>query len=346
MSHPLSVCILGASGYTGIELVRLLLAHPHVKITALSADKQAGKYLHELFPSVYGHSLPVMQKIDEINFSKIDLVFCCLPHGTTHTVIQNLPLNLKVIDLSADFRLFDLHVYEKWYGAHHAPALQPSFVYGLTEHARDALKTARLVANPGCYPTASTLPLIPLLQQQAIHHEHIIIDAKSGVSGAGRALREGSLAAEVGEGFKAYSLGAHRHFPEITQTLNTYTSKNVLCTFSPHLLPMNRGILSTIYVRPMVGQTSDSLRDILVQSYAHEPFIQVLPGGVQPNTHMVRGSNSCHMNVFAGYQTDMVIIVSVIDNLVKGASGQAIQNMNVMYGFEETVGLPRVGVFP
>lgn len=342
----LNTAILGASGYTGIELVRLLLNHPAVHIKALSADKQAGKHLHAIFPNVTGFPLPLLQKIEEIDFSAIDVVFCCLPHAASQQVIKALPQSLVVIDLSADFRLFDIPVYEKWYGTHHAPELQENAVYGLTEWYRDAVQKARLIANPGCYPTTSLLALLPLLEQQLIDPNTIIIDAKSGVSGAGRSLKEGNLACEVMDGIHAYGIGAHRHLPEIEQGCSWAAGQPVSLTFTPHLMPMNRGILATIYTQGLKGITVGHAYNALLQAYQREPFVQVLPMGTTAATRFVRGSNSCHISVHQGCRAGQIIIVAALDNLVKGASGQAVQNMNVRFGFAEDRGLARVGVFP
>ncbi len=339
---PLSVAILGASGYTGVELLRLLLGHPQVRVKVLTGERQAGNDIRALFPALSGFDLPILCKIEDVDFSAVDVVFCCLPHATSQQVIAGLPASCVVIDLSADFRLKDIAVYEQWYGVHQAPALQPQAVYGLTEHARDAVRTARLIANPGCYPTSSLLPLMPLLVKKLIRPEGIIIDAKSGVSGAGRSLKESSLAAEVQEGFQAYGIGKHRHLPEIEQGCSLALGAPVRLTFTPHLLPINRGILSTIYVQGAAEQVHQAL----VGQYAHEPFVQVLPFGQTPSTRNVRGSNVCQIGVSPGCVPDQVIITSAIDNLVKGASGQAVQNMNVRFGFDETLALPRIGMFP
>jgi N-acetyl-gamma-glutamyl-phosphate reductase len=340
--NKLSIAILGASGYTGVELIRLLHGHPAADIRILTGDRQAGRELAEVFPSLTGLSLPRLIKIEDADFTGIDVVFCCLPHATTQQVIKGLPSAVRVVDLSADFRLFEIATYEQWYGPHHAPALQAEAVYGLTEWFRQQVAKARLVANPGCYPTASLLPLFPLLRDKIIDPAEIIIDAKSGVSGAGRALRETSLAAEVQEGIMAYGIGKHRHLPEIEQGCSWAQGAPVQLTFTPHLMPMNRGILATVYVR---GDT-DAVRASLADAYQGAAFVQVLPAGHAAQTRSVRGSNRCHLSIHADSRPGRVVIVSAIDNLVKGASGQAIQNMNVMFGFEETAGVEGLGVFP
>jgi N-acetyl-gamma-glutamyl-phosphate reductase len=340
--NKLSIAILGASGYTGVELIRLLHGHPAAAMRLLTGDRQAGRDLAEVFPSLSGLSLPRLVKIEDADFAGIDVVFCCLPHATTQQVIQALPQTVKVVDLSADFRLADIATYEQWYGPHHAPELQASAVYGLTEWFRADVAQARLVANPGCYPTASLLPLFPLLRAGVIDPAEIIIDAKSGVSGAGRSLRETSLAAEVQEGIMAYGIGKHRHLPEIEQGCARAQGAPVQLTFTPHLMPMNRGILATLYVRGDVAR----IRAALTAAYADAAFVQVLPEGQAAQTRSVRGSNRCHISVHADGRPGRVVIVSVIDNLVKGASGQAVQNMNVMFGLPEATGLAGVGVFP
>lgn len=342
-----NIAILGASGYTGAELIRILLQHPHAKIRVLSGESQAGKQMHEVYPHLAFAGLPALVPTQGIDYSGIDTVFCCLPHGTTQDVIAALPQHVRIIDLSADFRLFNVDTYATWYGhAHKAPALQKDAVYGLTEHQRDNVKKARLVANPGCYPTSAQLPLMPLLKAGLIASDNIIIDAKSGVTGAGRAAKQGTLFAEVNDGISAYSIGAHRHAPEIEQGLTNAAGKDVLVNFTPHLMPMNRGILSTIYVSLAKGKTLADLTACLSNTYANEPFVKVAPAGVNPTTHMVRGTNLCVMGVFKDRLPDRAIIVSVIDNLVKGASGQAVQNFNVMYGYPETTALEQVALFP
>jgi N-acetyl-gamma-glutamyl-phosphate reductase len=341
------VAILGASGYTGAELLRLLGGHPGIEVAALTADRQAGKPISDVFPHLAGLGLPTLVRIEDCDWSKLDAVFCCLPHGTTHEVIAALPQHLKIVDLSADFRLHDLDTYAEWYGhAHRAPALQKEAVYGLTEHARSALRNARLCASPGCYPTAAQLPLIPLVKADMIEADDIIIDAKSGVTGAGRAAKEASLYAEVAEGIHAYNIAAHRHAPEIEQSLSEALGRKVIVNFTPHLMPMNRGILSTIYVRLKNGASAADLRAKLVEAYADERFVRVVPDGVAPATRHVRGSNLCLIGVFPDRVNGRAILVSVIDNLVKGASGQALQNMNVMLGFDEDDGLKMRAMFP
>lgn len=341
------IAILGASGYTGAELLRLLAHHPHADIRALSGETQAGKSIGEVYPHLAFSGLPKLVTTDAVDYKDIDIVFCCLPHGTTQEVIAALPAHVRIIDLSADFRLENVDTYAEWYGhAHKAPELQKTAIYGLTEHHRLAILDARLVANPGCYPTSVQLPLMPLLRNELIETQNIIIDAKSGITGAGRAAKQGSLFAEVNDGISAYGIGSHRHAPEIEQGLTEAAQTPVLVNFTPHLMPMNRGILSTIYVTLTEGKTVEDLTACLARVYADEPFVKLAPAGTSPTTHMVRGTNLCVMGVFKDRLPGRAIIVSVIDNLVKGASGQAVQNFNVMCGYAETTALKQLALFP
>lgn len=347
MNEKINIAILGASGYTGAELVRLLLTHPHAEIKILTGDTQAGKPLGEVYPHLGRAGLPDLVSIAEVDFSGIDLVFCCLPHGTTQSVIAALPNDLDIIDLSADFRLSDPKLYAKWYGhAHQAVDLQKEAVYGLTEINREQIKEARLIANPGCYPTGAQLSLIPLLKAKAIEEEGIIIDSKSGVTGAGRSAKQANLFTEINDGMGAYSIGNHRHAPEIEQGLSIAAGKEIITSFTPHLIPMSRGILSTIYVKLRGDHNAKNLRHILMKTYQDEAFVHILPEGIAPTTHQVKGTNDCLISVFADRAEGRAIIISAIDNLVKGASGQAVQNMNVMYGFAETLGLQATALFP
>lgn len=345
--RKIRIGIVGASGYTGAELLRLLRYHPQAEIAALTADRQAGKPIGAVFPHLAGRGLPDLVTIADVDWSMLDLAFCGLPHGTTQEVIAGLPTHLKIVDLSADFRLFDTATYAEWYGhAHRAPELQRAAVYGLTEITREQVRRARLVANPGCYPTSAQLPLIPLLRAQLIDADDIIIDAKSGASGAGRAAREGSLYCEVAEGIHAYGVASHRHAPEVEQGLSEAAGRPIVVNFTPHLMPMNRGILSTIYVRVAAGATLGDLRAVLEQAYLNEPFVRVLPDGSLPATRHVRGTNLCLIGLSRDRVAGRAILVSALDNLVKGASGQAIQNMNAMLGYPETTALVHDALFP
>ncbi|MDP6475616.1 MAG: N-acetyl-gamma-glutamyl-phosphate reductase [Alphaproteobacteria bacterium] len=343
----LRIGILGASGYTGGELLRLLAGHGGMEVAMLSAERRAGRRLAEVFPHLAVMAAPDLIKLDAFDYSALDAVFCCLPHGTTQDVIAGLPAHLKIVDLSADFRLADPAQYAEWYGhEHRAVELQGEAVYGLSELKRDAIRGARLVANPGCYPTGPQLALAPLLQAGRIAGEDIIIDAKSGVSGAGREPKQGMLFAEVGEGVHAYGVARHRHAPEIEQGLSEAAGAPINVSFTPHLLPMNRGILATIYVRLAAGAKLSDVRQTLERRYADEPFVHVVAEGVSPTTRDVRGSNHCLIGLFADRLAGRAILLTAIDNLVKGASGQALQNMNLMCGFDERTGLEQLPLFP
>lgn len=355
-TSPTRVGILGASGYTGAELLRLLSQHPKTQVTVLTADRSAGKTIGDVFPQFsfgqFAQSLPTLVRNDDISdWSSIaDVIFCCLPHATTQQIIATLPLDkgVRVIDLSADFRLRDIDVYKKWYGNdHQAVDLQKEAVYGITELFRKQIATARLVANPGCYPTTAQLPLIPLLREKLILPNDIIIDAKSGTSGAGRSAKVNTLFCEVSDGIHAYGVASHRHLPEIEQGLSDAYGENVNISFTPHLMPMSRGILETIYVKTAGNVDAAKLRDCLKTYYEDEPFVHVLPmDASNPQTRHVRGSNNCVMSVVDDAPPGRAIIISVLDNVVKGASGQAIQNMNVMMDFPETMGLGQQPTFP
>jgi N-acetyl-gamma-glutamyl-phosphate reductase len=343
--------VLGASGYTGAELLRLLIRHPHVEITLLTAERRAGQHMRQVFPQFSPYALPKLLAIDAVDWKAeaLDLAFCALPHATTQRVIKDLLAaapTTKVVDLSADFRLADSAAYARWYGhEHHAPELQKEAVYGLPEIYRQKIKAARLVANPGCYTTCAELPLIPLLSAKAIDPDAIVIDAKSGMTGAGRGAKEEMLFSEVAEGFHAYGVGHHRHMAELDQEFSRAAGREVIVSFTPHLLPINRGIFSTIYVRGL-KTSPDGLHAILSRAYAGEPFVHLLPFGEMPQTRHVRGSNMIFIGVTKDRIEDRAIICAALDNLAKGASGQAVQNMNLMLGFPETLGLEQVALFP
>jgi N-acetyl-gamma-glutamyl-phosphate reductase len=352
MASPAKIGVLGASGYTGSESVRLLLRHPQVEITLLTADRKAGQEMREVFPQFSPYKLPKLVSLEGLDWPALglDLVFCALPHATTQKVIKEVfakAPDMKVVDLSADFRLSDTGAYAKWYGdQHHAPELQKEAVYGLVELYRDRIKKSRLVANPGCYTTCAILPLVPLIRAKAVDADEIVVDAKSGMTGAGRAARENMLFSEVSEGFHAYGVGSHRHMAELDQEFSAAAGRSVTASFTPHLVPMNRGILSTIYVRGLGGRTPQDLHAILAETYGAEPFVHVLPFGEMPQTRHVRGSNMTFIGVAADRVAPRAIIGSALDNLVKGAAGQAVQNMNLVLGFPETTGLEQVALFP
>lgn len=343
MSKPSNIAILGASGYTGAELVRLIATHPGMRVAALTADRKAGQEMGAVFPHLRHLDLPVLCKIEDVDFSEIDLVFCALPHATSQAVILALPSEVKVVDLSADFRIRDPKTYAKWYGGEHiAPDLQKQAVYGLTEYYRDEICTARLVAGTGCNAATGLLPILPLLYANVIDPDEIIIDLATGVSGAGRSAKEGTLHSEVSEGYHAYNVAKHRHMAEFDQEFSLAARQKVEVTFTPHLLPQNRGILATIYVK---GAAED-IHKTLVEKYDSEPFVVVLPLGEAPSTRHVRGSNYCHIGVIADRKEGRVMVFSALDNLTKGSSGQAIQNANLMLGLPETQGLELAPVFP
>jgi len=355
MAAKTRIGVLGASGYTGAELLRLLIRHPAVEIALLTADRRAGQLMSDVFPQFAPYALPKLVSLERIDWTTVglDLVFCALPHATTQKVIKDLlgkAPNTRVVDLSADFRLADPAAYAHWYGhEHHAPELQKEAVYGLTEIYRAAIGKARLVANPGCYTTCAQLPLIALLKASAIDPDEIVIDAKSGMTGAGRAAKEEMLFSEVSEGFHAYGVGHHRHMAELDQEFSKAAGRDVIVSFTPHLVPMNRGILSTIYVRSAKSSTKSSPEDlhgIVSKVYAAEPFVHVLPYGRLPQTRHVRGSNMTFIGIAKDRIAGRAIVVSALDNLTKGASGQAVQNMNVMLGLPETTGIDQVALFP
>ncbi|ORE92125.1 N-acetyl-gamma-glutamyl-phosphate reductase [Acuticoccus yangtzensis] len=342
----LNVAIYGASGYTGAELLRLLLVHPEAKITALSAESNAGKAMASVFPQLAAYDLPTLTTIADLDLAPVDVLFCALPHGTTQTALKaalEAKPDLKIVDLSADFRLSDPAAYAHWYGhAHQAEALQKEAVYGLTEIHRDAIAKARLVGNPGCYTTTSLLALVPLVGAGVVETDNIVIDAKSGVTGAGRAAKVATLFSEVAEGFHAYSVGNHRHTAELDQELSLAAGAAVEPTFTPHLIPINRAIYATIYV----SGDPKAIHDTLAAAYADEFFVNVLPFGEVPQSRHVRGTNFTRIGVVPDRRKGRAIVISTLDNLVKGASGQAVQNMNVMCGLPEATGLKQLALFP
>ncbi|MEC9367932.1 MAG: N-acetyl-gamma-glutamyl-phosphate reductase [Pseudomonadota bacterium] len=346
-ADKIRIGVIGASGYTGADLVRLAVCHPRIEITALAAKTHAGQSMASVFPHLGLTTLPDLVDSDAVDWSRIDAAFCGLPHATAHEIIATLPQSVKVIDMSADFRLRDPAVYAKWYGGEHkAQALLKQAVYGLTEHYADAIAKARLVACPGCYPTAALLALIPPVAEGAVDPADIIIDAKSGVSGAGRSLKQNTLFSEAGEGLSPYAVASHRHAPEIEQELSRAAKQEIVVNFTPHLIPMSRGELVTCYLRLKGKTTADDLRALLQARYAKARFVRVAAKGVVPATQTVRGSNYCQIGVFADRVPGRVIVVSTLDNLVKGSAGQAIQNFNLMMGLPEDMGLEQLPLFP
>lgn len=347
-TQTLTAAILGASGYTGAETLRLLAGHPDVRVGPITANAQAGRSLGDLFPHLHPFAGRTLVKAEDVDWSGVDVVFGCLPHGASEELLGSLPAHVTVIDLSADFRFRDPDLYAAVYGrAHGHPDMTRQAVYGLTEFAREALRAGpRVIACPGCYPTATLLALIPGVRAGLVSVDDIIIDAKSGVTGAGRSLKEANLFCEAAEGLHAYGVGQHRHAPEIEQELGLAAGQPVTVNFTPHLVPMNRGELVTAHVRLAGGASADDLRACLQDAYAGEPFVTVLARGVSPDTRWSRGTNLCVIGVFADRIPGRAIVISTLDNLVKGSGGQAIQNMNVAFGRSESAGLTLQPLFP
>ena len=339
-----NVAILGASGYTGAELVRIIATHPDLRIAALSADRKAGQTMASVYPQLRHLDLPVLTTIEEIDFAKIDLVFAALPHGLSQALVRDLPRSVKVVDLGADFRLRDPAAYEKWYGAAHvATDLQKEAVYGLTEFYRDDIRKARLVAGTGCNAATVQYALRPLIEGGLIDLDEIICDLKNGISGAGRSLKENMLFTERQTDVLGYSQGGkHRHLGEFDQEFTALAGRPVEIMFTPHLVPMSRGILASCYLRG----DAKAIHAALEARYADEPFIVVLPFGQLPGTGSVAGSNFCHIGVIGDRKPGRAMVVSTLDNLNKGSSGQAVQNANLMLGLDETAGLMLAPVFP
>ena len=342
MTHRIAV--LGASGYTGAELVRLIATHPRMEIAALAADRKAGMEMAEVYPHLRHLDLPALKRIEQIDFKKVDLAFCALPHATSQEVISGLPRDLRIVDLSADFRLRDPADYEKWYGKPHAaPEMQGEAVYGLTEFYREEIENARLVASTGCNAATGQFALRPLVAAEVIDLDDIIVDLKAATSGAGRSAKEHLLFAELYENIMVYSAGGtHRHLGEFDQELSLIAGRPVEIQLTPHLIPASRGIVVTAYVKG----DADAVHETLSTAYDEEPFIHVLPFGKVPSMKDVRGSNFCHIGVVGDRKPGRATVVATLDNLTKGSSGQAIQNANLMLGEEETAGLMLAPVFP
>ncbi len=342
----ISVGIVGGTGYTGIELLRILVSHPMVEIKVVTSRSEAGNKVSSVYPSLLANLDVAFTAPDAALLKECDCVFFAAPNGTAMQMVPELLDNgVKVIDLAADFRIKDSATWEQWYKQPHAcPDLLNNAVYGLPELHRNEIKKATLVANPGCYPTAVILGFLPLIESGISKNTKLIADAKSGVSGAGRGANVPTLFSEAGENFKAYNVNAHRHWPEIKQVLESVSNDEVNFVFTPHLTPMVRGIFATLY---SVGiDSSADLIDLYKKRYADEAFVQVLEEGVLPETKHVRASNQCILSISKPYSGDTAVVLSVIDNLVKGAAGQAVQNMNLMFGIEETTGLMQAGLFP
>jgi len=342
------VGIIGATGYTGVELLRLLLLHPKIEVTALTSQKYAGVPIDQAFPSLMKR---LQLKCEELNVDQIskktDFIFTAVPHKTAmETVPPFFKYGKKIVDLSADFRFKDPAVYEKWYQKHTSADLLQESVYGLPELHREKIRKAKIVGNPGCYPTGALIGLIPLVKNGMISYENIVIDAKSGVSGAGRDVVLGSLFCEVNEGVKVYNIFKHRHLPEIEEELGQLAKRKITVTFVPHLIPMDRGILTTLYVNLNKKMKEEEVLNVFQKNYRDEPFVRIYPKGKVPNTKDVKGSNFCDIGVVVNESDGQAVIVTAIDNLVKGASGEAVQNMNIMLGYPETMGLDVLPLFP
>ena len=345
--------IVGGTGYTGVELLRILALHPEVEVTVVTSRTDAGLRVDALYPSLRGHIDVAFSLPDSETLSQCDVVFFATPNGTAMLMAEQLlARGIKVIDLSADFRLKDAQEWSDWYGMEHAcPDLIAEAVYGLPEVNREAIKLARLIACPGCYPTAVQLGFLPLIENGLIDIKHLIADVKSGVSGAGRKAELATLMSETGESFKAYAVNGHRHLPEITQGLREAAGESVGLTFVPHLVPMIRGIHATLYgqlIAPIAGEAVklNDIQALYEQRYRHEGFVDVLPQGSHPDTRNVRGSNNCQISIHQPQGRQVIVILSVIDNLVKGAAGQAVQNMNLMFGLNEDSGLKIIALYP
>jgi len=338
--------IVGGTSYTGVELLRLLAGHPEVELSVITSRSETGQEVADLFPNLRGYLDIRFTEPDIESLAGCDAVFFATPNGTAMTMAPKLiEAGVRIVDLAADFRLKRVAEWEDWYGIPHAcPEYLEQAVYGLTEVNRDAIRAARLVANPGCYPTAVQLGFIPLIEQGVVDIDHLIADAKSGVSGAGRKATTGTLLCEASENFKAYAVPGHRHLPEIRQGLEFAAGQPVGLTFVPHLTPMIRGIHATLYAQ--LRDPDRDLQALYEARYGNEPFVDVLPPGTHPETRSVRGANQCRIAIHQPQKGGVVVILSVIDNLVKGAAGQAVQNMNVMFGLDETAGLSGIAVLP
>jgi len=345
----IKVGVIGATGYAGAELVRILSTHPHAELVALTTQSYGGKVFCEVYPHLYKHVALECRELDLPALAEqADVIFAALPHGHAVPVAREvLARGKKFIDLGADFRFDSSEVYEQWYKVEHtAPELLRQAVYGLPEVHREKVKTASLVGNPGCYPTSVILGLAPLLRSGLVDTGTVVVDSKSGVSGAGRGLSLGTHFAEVNENFRAYNVGVHRHTPEIEQELGKLAGEEMRISFTPHLTPMNRGILSTIYAKLKREMTLEQVRAVYEEFYRSEYFVRLLPPGILPQTKAVAGSNHCDVVPVVDPRTGRVVVLSAIDNLIKGAAGQAVQNMNVMFGLPETTGLERPGLYP
>jgi len=343
--NRIRIGIVGGTGYTGVELLRLLAQHPHCELAAITSRKEAGMGVAEMFPNLRGRVGLKFSDPAQAGLDRCDLVFFATPNGVAMEQARTLVgAGTRIIDIAADFRIRDIAVWEQWYGVKHlCPELVAEAVYGLPEVNRERIRKARIVANPGCYPTATQLGFLPLVEAGVVDLDHLIADAKSGVSGAGRRAEVHTLLAEASDNFKAYGVPGHRHHPEIAQGLARAAGRAINLVFTPHLVPMIRGIHATLYAR--LTAPAD-LQALFEKRYAGEPFVDVLPAGSHPDTRSVRGANVCRIAVHQPHGGDIAVVLSVIDNLVKGASGQAVQNMNIMFGFPESAGLEQIALLP
>lgn len=344
----IKVGIVGGTGYTGVELLRILAVHPEATVSCITSRSEAGLPVADMYPNLRGHYDLAFSEPDLDTLAACDLVFFATPHGVAMRMMPELmAAGTRVVDLSADFRLRDLDVWANWYGmAHESPEWAAKAVYGLPEVVREEVRGAQLVANPGCYPTAVQLGFLPLLENNLVDPSRLIADAKSGASGAGRQGKIGMLHGEVGESFKAYGASGHRHLPEIRQGLSHAAGRDVGITFVPHLIPMVRGIEATLYAELTNPEDFDQLQSLYENRFRDEPFVDVMPFGSHPETRSVRGANHCRIALHRQENSNIVIVSSVIDNLVKGAAGQAVQNMNIMFDLEETLGLEAPAMLP
>jgi N-acetyl-gamma-glutamyl-phosphate reductase len=342
----IKVGIVGGTGYTGVELLRLLARHPQVEMTAITSRKEAGTKVADMFPNLRGRVSLAFATPEEAGLEKCNVVFFATPNGVAMQQARTLlEAGVKVIDLAADFRIKDVKEWESWYKMEHAcPDLVAEAVYGLPEVNREAIRKARLIANPGCYPTAAQLGFLPLIESGLVDTSHLVADCKSGVSGAGRKAETHILFAEAADNFKAYAVTGHRHLPEIRQGLSFAAGHAVGLTFVPHLTPLIRGIHATLYAR--LNNTDADVQALYEKRYAAEHFVDVLPAGSHPETRSVRGANTCRIALHRPQGGEVVVVLSVIDNLVKGAAGQAVQNMNLLFGFPETMAIDDIGLLP
>ncbi|MBF96611.1 MAG: N-acetyl-gamma-glutamyl-phosphate reductase [Alphaproteobacteria bacterium MarineAlpha9_Bin4] len=333
---------MGASGYTGAETLRILLKHPNVHISELIGEQSAGKNIQEIFSNFYGKELPVIKSFEDSNLSDLEIMFSCTPSGVLSKIINKIPKNITLIDLSSDFRFQDVNLYNNYYNFHGNPSFIKNFVYGLSEIFRKKIKGSKFISCPGCYPTSALLPLVPLLENNLVQTEDIIIDSKSGITGAGRNMNLDLLFSENFGSMKAYGNGNHRHKPEIEHIIDIVTNKKIKISFTPHIIPINRGILSTIYVKGSYKKVLEYLENY----YKEEKFVKINKNGTIPKISDVVGTNLCRIGIINNQESDRLTIISVIDNLVKGASGQAVQNMNIIMNYPEELGLDNHSLSP